>query len=123
MNIQRLQPAVVVGINAYHGDASVAVIQNGNLVAAMEEERFRRIKHTAGFPTESLRACLALAQIAPNEIDRFAISRDPRAHFWRKVRFAVTEQPRLKLVVDRAKNAGRVHALPGTIAEALKLNP
>jgi carbamoyltransferase len=41
---------VILGINAYHGDASAAVVVDGALVAAVEEERFTRIKHYAGFP-------------------------------------------------------------------------
>jgi carbamoyltransferase len=49
----------ILGINAYHGDASAALVQNGQLVAAVEEERFNRIKHWAGFPAESIRWCLA----------------------------------------------------------------
>ena len=49
------------------------------LVAAVEEERFRRMKHWAGFPREAIRACLDIAGVTPQEVDHFAISRDPRA--------------------------------------------
>ncbi len=48
----------VLGINAYHGDASACLILDGKIVAAAEEERFRRIKHWAGFPSEAIRYCL-----------------------------------------------------------------
>jgi carbamoyltransferase len=41
---------IILGINAYHGDASAAIVCDGKLVAAAEEERFTRIKHCAGFP-------------------------------------------------------------------------
>ncbi|HJN65820.1 MAG TPA: carbamoyltransferase N-terminal domain-containing protein, partial [Pirellulales bacterium] len=44
----------IIGINAYHGDASAAIVVDGQLVAAVEEERFNRIKHWAGFPAESI---------------------------------------------------------------------
>ena len=47
-----------IGINAYHADSSGCLIVDGQLVAAVEEERFRRIKHWAGLPTESIRYCL-----------------------------------------------------------------
>ena len=53
----------ILGINAYHGDVSAALVRDGELVAAVEEERFRRIKHVAGFPREAIRACLAMAGI------------------------------------------------------------
>ena len=40
----------ILGINAFHGDASAALLTDGNLISAVEEERFNRIKHWAGFP-------------------------------------------------------------------------
>ena len=69
--------SVVLGINAYHGDVAAALVRDGELVAAVEEERFRRVKHWAGFPREAVRACLAMAGVAPEAVDHFAISRDP----------------------------------------------
>ena len=51
----------ILGINAYHGDASAALVVDGQLVSAVEEERFNRIKHWAGFPSESIRYCLDVA--------------------------------------------------------------
>src|SRR5439155_722913 len=54
---------MILGINAYHGDVSAALLRDGELIAAVEEERFRRIKHWAGFPREAIRTCLELAKI------------------------------------------------------------
>ena len=51
----------VLGLNAYHADAAACLVKDGDLVAAVEEERFRRIKHWGGFPSESIRYCLAEA--------------------------------------------------------------
>ena len=45
----------ILGLNAYHGDSSAALVVDGQLVAAVEEERFNRVKHWAGFPAESIR--------------------------------------------------------------------
>jgi carbamoyltransferase len=50
--------SVIFGINAYHGDSSACLVVDGKLIAAAEEERFRRIKHWAGFSSESIRYCL-----------------------------------------------------------------
>ncbi len=44
--------------NAYHADSSAAIFVNGILVAAIEEERFRRVKHWAGFPSLAIQFCL-----------------------------------------------------------------
>src|SRR5919202_352386 len=93
----------VVGINAYHGDVSAALVRDGQLIAAVEEERFRRIKHYAGFPEQAIRVCLELGGIEPAEVDLFAISRDPRAHLLRKAWFLVRNRPR-GTVGARARN-------------------
>ena len=55
---------IILGINAYHGDVSAALVRDGELVAAVEEERFRRVKHWAGFPHEAIRSCLAMAGVS-----------------------------------------------------------
>jgi hypothetical protein len=65
----------ILGLNAFHGDASAAVLRDGQLVAAIEEERLNRIKHWAGLPGRASGACLEGAQ--PHYI---GISRNPKAH-------------------------------------------
>ena len=112
---------IVLGINAYHGDVSAVLIRDGELVAAAEEERFRRIKHVAGFPGEAIRACLQMAKVTSREIDHVAVSRNPRAHLWRKALFALKHRPRHGLVRDRAANFQKVQALPRALATALGL--
>jgi carbamoyltransferase len=78
----------ILGINAYHGDAAAALIKDGEIVAAAEEERFNRVKHCAGFPSEAVRYCLRAAGIPITDVDHIGISRDPAAHLHRKVFFA-----------------------------------
>ncbi|MBS0540447.1 MAG: carbamoyltransferase, partial [Proteobacteria bacterium] len=53
----------ILGLNAYHADAAACLVKDGELVAAVEEERFRRIKHWGGFPSEAIRYCLKEAGI------------------------------------------------------------
>jgi carbamoyltransferase len=110
---------VILGINAFHGDVSAVLLRDGELVAAVEEERFRRVKHWAGFPREAIRACLEMAGVTPREVDRFAISRNPRANLLRKAIFTLLNRPRLGLVRDRAKNAGRVLDVTNIMSEQL----
>src|SRR5438105_13382413 len=98
---------IILGINAYHGDVSAALLHAGAVVAAVEEERFRRIKHWAGFPRESIGACLEMAGIGASAVDHFAVSRKPRAHLLRKAMFAAWNRPRIQLVSDRMRDAGR----------------
>src|SRR5206468_12677651 len=103
---------VILGINAYHGDASAAIVIDGQLVAAAEEERFNRIKHAAGFPALAIRACLKIAGLAAKDIEHVALARDPRARIWRKAFYAL-RMPRL--AIERAK----VHAKFAGVSEEL----
>jgi carbamoyltransferase len=111
----------VLGLNAYHGDVSAALVCDGRLVAAVEEERFRRIKHCAGFPALAARECLRMAGLRPEDVDRFAISRDVRAHLWRKAWFLARHRPK-GTIGDRARNARRIQGLSSAIAAALDVD-
>jgi carbamoyltransferase len=113
---------LILGINAYHGDVAAALVRDGRLVAAVEEERFRRVKHWAGFPDQAIHACLRMARVSAGEIDAFAVSRDPRAHFWRKAFFALRHRPDARLIRDRVRNAATVQRLHNRLASSLSLS-
>ena len=98
---------IVLGINAYHGDSSACLLKDGRLMAAAEEERFRRIKHWAGFPSEAIRYCLAEAGASLSDVSQVAVNSDPRAHFWRKAQFALTHRPDPRLILNRLANRRR----------------
>jgi carbamoyltransferase len=112
----------IVGLNAYHGDVSAVLVRDGRLIAAVEEERFRRIKHCSGFPAKALQQCLRMGEIEAADVDLFAVSRDPRAHLWRKALFLLRHRPR-GTVADRARNAARIGALSDVIAASVGLEP
>ncbi|MEM2592387.1 MAG: carbamoyltransferase [Thermofilaceae archaeon] len=111
---------VILGINAYHGDASVAIVVDGELVAAVEEERFTRVKHTAGFPANAVRYCLQAAGISIQEVDHIAIPRNPRARLIKKLLYAI-RLPRFAL--DRARALGRFGRIKDELAKALDVDP
>ena len=85
----------IVGINAYHGDSAACLLIDGQLVAAAEEERFRRVKHWAGFPSEAIRYCTSAAGIRLADVDFVAINQDGRANLWRKLQYAALHRPNL----------------------------
>lgn len=99
---------VVLGLNAYHGDSSACIVIDGRVIAAAEEERFRRVKHWAGFPTEAIRYCLREAGVEAQEIDHIALNRNPRASILKKTLYALTKHPSINVVKDRLKNASKV---------------
>src|SRR6185437_16567476 len=74
----------ILGINAYHADSSAAIFKDGRLIAATEEERFRRVKHWAGFPAQAISFCLNEAGLKLADIDHVAINQDGRANLFRK---------------------------------------
>src|SRR5688572_30546605 len=84
---------IIVGLNAYHGDVAAAVLRDGALVAAIEEERFSRIKHVGGFPARAVETALAMAGATPSDVDVWAIARGRRVHLLRKAWFALTHRP------------------------------
>ena len=94
----------ILGINAYHGDASAAIIKNGRLIAAVEEERFNRIKHCAGFPEQSIRYCLEAAGVPLEDVDHIGISRDPSAHLHKKILYAASRLGVLRQAKDHLAN-------------------
>jgi carbamoyltransferase len=108
----------VLGLNAYHGDSAACLIRNGSIVAAAEEERFRRIKHWAGFPSEAIRYCLAEAGISISDIEIVAINSDPRASLLKKVRFALQQRPEILMVVNRLRNQARRQSIQRELSAA-----
>jgi carbamoyltransferase len=110
---------LILGINAYHADSSACILRNGELLAAVEEERFKRIKHWAGFPTEAIKYCLREAGVGIEEIDRVALNRNPRANLVRKLCFTLRRRPSLALLKDRARNASTMMDIKQTLAREL----
>jgi carbamoyltransferase len=98
---------LILGLNAYHGDASACLVRDGEIVAAGEEERFRRIKHWAGFPSEAIRYCLAEAKVSLADVGHIALNSNPKANILRRVGYAVRQRPDLRLVIDRVHNQNK----------------
>jgi carbamoyltransferase len=94
---------VIIGLNAFHGDSSAALVRDGVLIAAAEEERFRRLKHWAGFPSHAIRYCLQEAGLALEDVEHVALNQDSRAHLLRKFMYFATALPDFKLVLERLR--------------------
>lgn len=114
---------LILGLNAYHGDAAACLVQDGRLVAAAEEERFRRVKHWAGFPAEAIRYCLAEAGIGLSDLDHVAINRDARAGLWRKLGYTLARRPDPRLVLARLRNRRRWTGVADRLAETFPDQP
>jgi carbamoyltransferase len=95
---------IILGLNAYHGDSSACLVEDGKLIAAAEEERFRRIKHWAGFPSQAIRYCLEERGITLAQVDELALNRNPKANLVRRSLFALTSQRDTRRVFNRLQN-------------------
>jgi carbamoyltransferase len=113
--LARVRDLIILGINAYHADAAACVVRDGQLVAAAEEERFRRIKHWAGFPSQAIAYCLKEAKIDLGDVRRVAVNRDPRANILRKLAYIASRRPSLRLLTGRLRNRRAL----GRVAEEL----
>lgn len=96
--------SLILGINAFHGDSSACLLRDGVILGAAEEERFRRVKHWAGFPSQAIAWCLADANISLSDVDHVAVNQDSRANIGKKVAYTLLKRPDLSLVLDRIRN-------------------
>ena len=101
----------ILGINAYHGDASACIFKNEELIAATEEERILRVKHWAGFPCESIKFCLEEAGIDITQVDHITIARDPSANILKKVAHVLKNLASIDAAKDRLLNRKKISNL------------
>jgi len=94
----------IIGINLFHPDSSACIIKDGVLIAAAEEERFLRIKHWSGFPSEAIKWCLKEAGIELKDVQHIALNQNPRANFIKKIFYTIKNPPKLKKLLPRFKN-------------------
>src|SRR5580692_7958067 len=110
----------ILGINAYHGNASAAIVCDGRLVAAVEEERFNRVKYAAGFPAQAIRYCLKEAGLELKDIDHVAVPRNPYARLGTKLFYAM-RMP--SFARERMKVLAKFTGIPEALAAAFDVDP
>ena len=108
----------ILGINAYHGDSAACLVRDGRLVAAAEEERFHRVKHWAGFPSNAIYYCLKEAKLELEGLNHIAINSDSKANLLKKMTFMASKKPEFKLIIERLRNRRKRESL----ADELKIH-
>jgi carbamoyltransferase len=111
---------IILGINAYHANSSAAIVADGQLLAAVEEERLNRVKYAAGLPARAIQYCLGQAGVKLSEVDHIAIPRNPWARLGTKLRFA-TRMP--KFAIDRARVMKRFAGIQEDLAATFEVSP
>ena len=103
---------IILGVNAYHADSSAAIFRDGKMLAAIEEERFRRVKHWAGFPSKAIEFCLKEAGITLDQVDHITIGRDPGAKMKKKIMFLLKDPfGAYQTIQHRLKNRRQILSL------------
>ena len=111
----------ILGINAYHGDASACLLNDGKIICATEEERFTRVKHWSGFPSESIKFCLADADITIDQIDYVTFSRDPKAKFLKKILYSLRHNVRFSTIIDRLIHSIKAKSVKNRLASLFNI--
>ncbi|MGB9068195.1 MAG: carbamoyltransferase C-terminal domain-containing protein [Candidatus Acidiferrales bacterium] len=111
---------IILGVNAYHANAAAAIVVDGRLIAAVEEERLNRVKYAAGLPARAIQFCLYRAGVKLSEIDHIAIPRDPYARLGTKLRFAM-RMP--KFAFDRLRVMRKFAGVREDLASAFEIPP
>ena len=113
----------ILGINCGGHDTSAALIINGKLVCAFEEERFNKEKHSKKFPINSIRECLKFSKLKISDINRIALSTDPKRQirkFW--LEEAIKNDHGLKKFIDEFKLIKKWYDLENFIKKKLGYN-
>lgn len=110
--------ALILGLNAYHADSAACLMRDGEVVAAAEEERFRRIKHWAGLPTQAIDYCLQGGGVTLRDVEHIAINRKPGVNNWRRLAFVATHFPDPRLMLQKIRNIKSAASVKDTLQEA-----
>ena len=112
----------IIGINFLHSDSSACIFKNGELLAAVEEERFTREKHTSLFPYKSIKFCLNVAKIDFSEVSRITINTNPLSSIKKKILFVIMNPRRLSLAYNSLKNIKKKISLKNLIKKVDNIN-
>jgi carbamoyltransferase len=94
----------ILGLNINHADTSAAIFKNNNLIAAVEEERFVRVKHYSQFPFNSIKYCLSEAKINMSQINFVTINSNPLKSFFKKIYYIFLNPRSINVGLSSLKN-------------------
>jgi len=114
---------LILGLNMFHADASAAIVQNGEVVFAIAEERLNRIKHYAGFPSLAVKACLDFVGAKITDVDHVAIGQDSDANLSKKVQYALANPAKILNLIRMRRRKQPMRDVRSLLAKALDVDP
>ena len=94
-----MQDKFTLGLNFLHSDSSACLFKNNELIAASEEERFTRVKHTSKFPINSINFCLKQANINISSLDLVTINSKPYSGIFKKFAYVISNPSAIKIAL------------------------
>src|SRR5258707_8211847 len=116
-------PMLILGLNMFHADASAAIIQDGEVVFAIAEERLNRIKHFGGFPSLSTQACLDAVGAKISDIDHVAVGQDSHANLIKKVKYALANPAKILNFIQMRRHKEGMRNVSSLLAKSLDVDP
>lgn len=113
---------LILGLNMFHADASAAVVQDGEVVFAVAEERLNRHKHYGGFPSLAVRACLSAVGAKISEVDHVAVGQDSDANLAKKVRYALANPAKVLNFIRLRERKESMRDVRTLLAQALEVD-
>jgi carbamoyltransferase len=118
-----MKPTYILGLNTFHADSGAALLRDGELIAAVAEERLNRVKHFAGFPAQAIREVLDIGGIGIQDVDHIGINKDNRANLLSKLTFALSNLSRItKMARQRLAYRAKAYNAPKMICEAFDIS-
>jgi carbamoyltransferase len=113
---------LILGLNMFHADASAAIVQDGEVVFAIAEERLNRAKHYGGFPALAVRACLDAVGAKISEVDHIAVGQDSDANLAKKVQYALANPAKILNFIKLRQRKEAMRDVRALLAKALEVD-
>ena len=114
---------LILGLNMFHADASAALVQDGEVVFAIAEERLNRVKHYAGFPALAVKACLDSIGAKITDIDHIAVGQDSDANLAQKVQYALANPAKILNFIRLRQRKQAFRGIHSLLANAVECDP
>ena len=111
-----------LGINFLHSDTSASLFKNDELIAASEEERFTRIKHTSNFPENSIKYCLKIGKINISDVSNITINSNPIGSILKKIAFVLKNPFSNEIIFNSLRNTKNKISIKNQILKIDKKN-
>src|SRR5437764_11052842 len=113
---------LILGLNMFHADSSAAIVQDGEIIFAIAEERLNRIKHYAGFPSLAVKACLDAAGAKITDVDHVAVGQDSDANLSKKVQYALANPAKILNFIKLRQRKQQIRDVRILLADALEID-